>query len=221
MFCRAQFARLRQARWFFTVVALSLVAPYGNSVSAVDGSQQVVRVEETWELVVGDPDTETSGPQITCAISPVGNLYGRHCLLTLNHRNHPTFSAGGLQLQVWENESLVSARKHPNESLLATSGETVRWTMKMSLQDGGLIFDVDDGVSTTWGNFGTQGYLWDFTTANLPNLNGYDPAVSVANSGVGFASNRVQSLVLKKVRYVLSSGQIVDDNTARVAYSQE
>lgn len=220
MIRRAQGARRGLPQWLWAVAALSLAALNWNSALA-DGTDQVVRVEETWELVIDDPDADTSGPQITCAISPAGNLYGRHCLFTLNHRSHPSFTAGGLQLQVWDGKSVVSSKKHPNQSLLATSGETIGWTMKMSLQNGNLIFDVDDGVSSTWGNFGTQGYLWDSVSSNLANLNAYDPAVTVANSGVGFAGNRVQSLVLKKVRLVLSSGEVLEDNTPRVVHSQD
>jgi len=52
----------------------------------------------------------------------------------------------------------------------------------------------------------------------LPNLNGYDPNASVQNSGVGFASNRVQSLVLKAVRLVTSTGEVLQDTTLRPVY---
>jgi hypothetical protein len=213
----ARSSRLWLARPVLAVLATSVVVLHGNLASAQSGNQ-VVRVEEDWEVVVGTPDSTTSGPQITCAISPLGNLGGKHCLFMVNHRTHPSFSAGGTQLQVWNGESLFATDKHPNTALLSTAGETVKWTMKMSLVGGQLIFDVDDGVSTTWDNFGANGLLWEAVESDLANLNGYSPAVSVANSGVNFASNRVQSLVLKKVRLVLSTGEVLEDNTARVVH---
>jgi len=204
-------------RLALAIAFLSLVAPLGNRLHAVEGSQ-VVRVEEFWELVVGLPDSTTSGPQITCTISPRANLDGRYSIFTLNHRSHPSFAPGGTQLQVWNGESTVEARNHPNTALLNTTGETIKWTMKMSLISGLLVFDVDDGDSTTWSNFGANGHLWASVSTNVSNLNGYNPAVSVANSGVNFASNRVQSLVLKKVRLVLASGEVLEDTTARVVH---
>jgi hypothetical protein len=50
---------------------------------------------------------------------------------------------------------------------------------------------------------------------NVVNLNGYSPEVSVESSGVGYASYRVQTLVLKEVRYYLADGQILVDGTPR------
>jgi len=164
MLRRAQRARGWQARLALAMTALSLAAPHWTPTLAAEGGTIVVRVEETWELVVGTPDSDTSGPQVTCAISPTGNLDGLYSIFTLNHQSHPSFTAGGLQLQVWDGDATLAAKKHPNQGLLATAGETVRWTMKMSLHDGGLVFDVDDGASTTWGNFGTQGHLWASTS---------------------------------------------------------
>jgi hypothetical protein len=40
----------------------------------------------------------------------------------------------------------------------------------------------------------------------------------VRNSGIGFASNRVQSLVLRRVRYILDTGDQYEDATVRTVY---
>ena len=40
----------------------------------------------------------------------------------------------------------------------------------------------------------------------------YKPAQTVANSGVGYAANRVQKLVLKKVRMVSASGEVLEES---------
>jgi hypothetical protein len=181
----------------------------------------IVRVEEDWELVVGTPDPDTDAPQVTCAISPTGNLEGWHAALELNQQGLPVYAAGGLQLQVWEGDVAVSDRRFPNGAVLATPGEVIQWTQSMQLDGGNLTFEVITGSSTTWGAFGGQGYLKASLASTLGNLNAYSPAVSAANSGVSYAANRVQSLVLKRVRYYTSTGEQIEDTTARVVHSQD
>jgi hypothetical protein len=52
-------------------------------------------------------------------------------------------------------------------------------------------------------------------TTNLTDLNGYSPDVSVEASGVGYAAYRVQTLVLKRVRWYLEDGTILVDESER------
>ena len=66
--------------------------------------------------------------------------------------------------------------------------------------------------------FGGQGYLQSSLPTNLTSLNEYNPKLSVLNSGVGFAANRVTSLTLKAVRGVTSDGQVLQDTTVRPVY---
>ena len=54
----------------------------------------------------------------------------------------------------------------------------------------------------------------------LENLNSYHPTVSVGNSGISYAANRVQSLVLKRVRVTTSEGEVLEDSTARPVHQQ-
>jgi hypothetical protein len=180
----------------------------------------IVRVEEDWELVIGTPDPDTDAPQVTCAISPTGNLEGWHAVLELNQQGLPVYAAGGLQLQVWEGDVAVSDRRFPNGAVLATPGEVIQWTQSMQLESGSLTLEIIGGTSTTWGAFGGQGYLKASVASTLSSLNAYSPAVSAANSGVSYAANRVQSLTLKRVRYFTSAGAQIEDNTARVVHGQ-
>ncbi|MBI2480845.1 MAG: hypothetical protein HYV60_20125 [Planctomycetia bacterium] len=53
----------------------------------------------------------------------------------------------------------------------------------------------------------------------MESLNGYDPAVSVQNSGVAYAGNRVTRLVLKRVRATLATGEVLEDTEERVVHS--
>jgi hypothetical protein len=207
--------RLRLARRCLVVLLAAVVLGAWASVAWAQSVPYVIRVEEDWELVVGDPDANTNAPQVSCVVAPVGNVDGHYATLSLNHQSLPDFVAGGIQLQVWSNETPVEWRKFPDDSLINTPSETIRWTQTMELAGGQLTFEVVSGTSTTWGVFGGQGYLKASVATTLENLNAYNPAVSVENSGVSFAANRVQSLVLRRVRLVMSNGEVLEDNTAR------
>lgn len=55
----------------------------------------VDRIEEDWQVVVGDPDTVTSGPQVTTVMSPVSDGSEPSVALNFNYRQSPTLPAGG------------------------------------------------------------------------------------------------------------------------------
>ena len=210
------------ARFWSFLCCLSLLLLAVSAVSAsAETAAAVVAVEEDWELVVGTPDPNSDGPQLACTMSPLGDVESHHCMLEINHHTIPCFAPGGLQLEVWNGETPVHERKFPDPSLLSTPGEVVRWTQRMELDDTGLVFEIINGTSTTWGNFGGQGYLKATVTTDLQNLNAYHPSVSVANSGISYAANRVQSLVLRKVRVYTSTGEVLEDNTVRPVHPSE
>ena len=119
---------------------------------------------------------------------------------------------------MWEGEVPLETRKHPNGSVMSGGAEVVTWKQTMSLSNGTLKFEVVNGDSDTWGKFGGQGYLRKTVDTALTTLNGYDPDLSVENSGVTYAGNRVTKLVLKQVRIVGSNGSEYVDTTERVAH---
>jgi hypothetical protein len=173
---------------------------------------QVVRVEEDWHLDVGEPDTNVTAPQITTAISPQSNLDGVHAIFTINYQALNEFAPGGLQLQVWNGETAVSHyRLNPDASFNAV-GERVSWTQVMNLQNGSLNFRIENGQSTTWGNFGGNGLFSEGVATSLTNLNQYEPQTSIDSSGITFASNRVDEMVLDRVRIYTSDGQVFHVN---------
>jgi hypothetical protein len=88
----------------------------------------------------------------------------------------------------------------------------------MSLNGGALTFEIVKGNSVAWGQFGGQGNLKATVSTTLSDLSGYRPEVSTANSGIGFAGNRVQSLTLKAVRLLRSTGDQVVDTQPRVVF---
>jgi hypothetical protein len=210
---------LRLALMCCAALALALfpAAAFGQ----VSGT--VMRVEEDWEMVVTEPSTDITSPQITCLISPVGDLDGVYASLELNHGSIPDFSTGGLQLQAWNGESWITVRDYADTTLHHNS-ETVTWTTRMSLNNAEserLRIRVINGSSTSWGAFGTDTIFRVTVTSGLANLNGYSPTVSVANSGIGFGSQRVDRLVLKRVRYYDGSDILLfEDTTQRVVHQQ-
>jgi hypothetical protein len=178
--------------------------------------QDLVHVEEDWELVVAEPDANSCGPQIACTMSPLGNIDSTYFTLEINHRSAPYWTPGGLTLHQWFGESRVQSMDRQDRSVMSTSGETVTWTSVLDAQNGVLTFQVKNGRSSTWGNFRGNHFKiqswWD------GDLNGYTPDVSVGQSGVVYASNRVRSLKMLAIRGTLSDGTTATDNTVRVVY---
>jgi hypothetical protein len=178
----------------------------------------VLCVEEDWELEVLEPDPAANSPQVTCIISPFGDLDGTYAVFELNHRIQAGYTAGGMQLELWDGDSLTEYRNGQVSGFLHHPGEVVRWTQRMKLDGSNLKFEVTNGTSDSWGPFG-DGNLHLSVTSSATSLAGYDPDVSVQHSGVGFASNRVARLVLKQVRYFAGDVLLYEDTTERVVHS--
>ena len=212
MWICARSARRRRVGGWLTFAGLWL---FSAACAGVVAAQDIVQVEEEWELVLKDPDSDLTAPQVTCAISPTGDVDGLHATFELNHQSYPYFASGGMRLQVWSGEDNVSSHKTQNDGVMSTAGETVRWTQSMRLHGGSLTFEIKNGTSTTWGEFGGEHGLRTNCSSDLTSLNEYDPDVSVANSGTGYASNRVASLTLKRVRITFDNGDVVVDDTER------
>lgn len=200
-------------RWFAAGAILTALA----TTAWADGPS-ITRVEEDWEMVVGEPSPNSDAPQVTCAFSPFADMDSFNATFVVNHHESPAFAAGGLQLQLWEGETPLAGQRAPNQALLATPGETIRWTQVMQITPQGMDFEVVNGSSATWGEFGGEGTLKLAVAAPIPNLNGYSPENSVRHSGVSYAGNRVQSLVLKKVRLYTEQGLLAEDAKPRLVH---
>ncbi len=207
----------------FFVRAIGLLVALGTmqvfAVSA-DADQTIDRIEEDWELVVTTPDSGTTAPQVTCVISPTGDLDCVHATIELNHHTQPNYASGGVHLQVWRGETIQAAKCSSDHRLLQHDGETVRWTQRVSLSDGTLKFEVLNGTSQTWGAFGAQGVLSHLVSSNLSSLSGYNSSVSTANSGVGYAGNRVSKLALTAVRYYSGEELVQEVTSETVVHGQ-
>lgn len=194
------FCAARRLMCFSILLALPFIA---TQAFAAD----VVLIEEHWELRVGGPDEARSAPQVTMVMSPTADLENDFFLITLNHWTHPQFAAGGIQAQRWLGEECKAVANGANYSPLAVDEEVISWKQRMSLVDGRLRFEVIEGQSQSWGEFGGNNELLLSHPTSLTKLNSYQPAVSLNQSGIGYAGNRVSSLVLQRIRWITSDGQ--------------
>src|SRR5262249_22653834 len=143
----------------------------GAALSADD----LVHVEEDWELVVATPDSNSCGPQIACTLSPFNHIDETYFTLELNHRSVPYWSPGGVTLHQWNGEWRTQSMDRPDRSVMQTNNETVTWTQILDVHDHVLTFQVKNGTSTTWGPFGYTNFLKLQTNWGANNINQYTP----------------------------------------------
>jgi hypothetical protein len=181
-------------------------------------SQNLIRVEEDWELVVGQPDTNSVGPQVVTTMSPNPDLNWAYFTMEMNHRSAPTWTPGGISIHRWSGEFRMGSFDRSDRTVMGTSEETVTWTQALYYENGRLHFKVCNGSSTTWGEFGYSQLVKLDCTWGVPHINTYTPVVSMAYSGPAYAGNRVQSLKIKEIRYTLSDATGFTDSTERIVH---
>jgi len=201
------FKTFRRIAWCAALLSLNAAVAAPSRAE----SSRVVSVEEHWELRISQPDSDRSAPQTTMVMSPTNNLEGVHYLFTLNHSTVPEYAPGGIQVQVWNGGELLQSKVAHDGITLDHGDEVVHWVQRISLQDGHLAFRLVDGHSETWGSFGGDGLSLSASTS-LQSLNGYRPGLSLTESQVGYAENRVVSLVLTKLVWVTEDGEVHEQN---------
>jgi hypothetical protein len=183
--------------------ALFCTPPTGRAQLPTFGD--VVKVEQDWELVVGEPDTTLFSPQLFILMYPQsGGDYWSEFLI--NYNDQPQFSAGGVQIQVWEgNNVLDGADNSPHQAVLQNAGESVTFTLSMRVRDGNLRLHAKNVSSPSFG------YIPNLSVSvpyDPTNLNNYSTTDTMSNSGILFGSNRVTSLTLKAVRKYDAAGNV-------------
>jgi hypothetical protein len=144
-------------------------------------------------------------------VSPDGELGGTHFLFTLNHLTVPNYEPGGMQVQAWSGEQLLEERVAEEVGTLTHTEEVVHWVQRLTLEGGMLHFQVVDGESETWSSFGGDDLSLSVATS-LASLNGYKPGVSLTESQVSYAENRVGSLILTKLVWITADGEVHELN---------
>lgn len=209
-------------RFRFILAAFAALSLVASPAMAQTGNDQVAdRVEEDWRVVIGDPDPDSTGPQITTCMSPVSGS-SAFVAFCLNYRDVTDWKPGGLQIKAYgepasttQDRPLIASATAHSESL-ETDGETVTWTQRIRVSAGYMSYAVHNGASTTWGSFGLeQGNLVVIFPTSASDLGKYSPADSVALSAAGWQANRVTSMTLLRVRYYQGSTLLSTDDTPR------
>ncbi len=180
------------------------------------------QIEEDWQVVVTDPDPMSCGPQLTTCMSPNTDPTASFVTFYLNYQDYPSWQPGGMQVKAYgptTNAVSTAPVVDSNSSgtgVCETQGETIAWTQRITLSGGNVNFNIVNGQSTTWGNFGQgQGLLGVSFPCSLSDLGSYQPGYSLAKSGVSWQSNRVTSMALVQVRYYSGGKLISTDSTTR------
>lgn len=196
--------------------AVVLIGPGALPADESAPSEPIIRVEEDWLLWVGEPSDATYSPQFHTVMSPVGDMDSFYFQVTWNYRELPDFVPGGFQVQSWNGETHLE-NQNVNSSELSRNAELITWTQVLETNGSQIGFSVINGRSITWGTFGhpETTIIHDGT---LRNLNNYSPEASRANSWISFGENRVQKLVIRRVRYYTASGLVQTDDVSRVVY---
>lgn len=167
----------------------------------------VMRIEEDWELEITQPDTQLDAPQVLVTVSPFSSSSNFYFEVDINHASYPAYDSGGLQIRAMDSGNCLSQKRILGGTRLSVESDVIRWTNIVERQSGGVVFGIANGDSVSWGKFGdSTSYVTiqgarDFT---------YLPTTSFNKSGVSYASNRVKSLTLKRVRYIDSAGKVTE-----------
>ena len=188
-----------------------------NSAFAQSAGSTIVRVEEDWVALIGEPDAATSSPQIMNFISPTQSTSGVFGLVQVNHRGAPDFRDGGLQVQGWNGTSIQEYANATKSAKLNRNSDALNYTIAMEKTDDGIVFELLKGRSRTWGKFAQSPVSVEVEMEN-PSLEDYSSSYSVDNTNVNLGAHRVQLLYLSATRLKYSDNSTVTDNTDRVIH---
>ncbi len=193
----------------FTRSALGLACCLAFTSAALgDNPGDIVKVEEDWRLVVGQANAESAAPQVATAMFVAGESPNSCAMFLLNYRNSHSFTAGGMEVQMLAGDAIVESDSAHDHEQMENANEVVTWTQRLSVEGCQLKFEVLDGHSQTWGEFGDSSHLRLQRNSQCSNLNYYSAAYSWENSGVQFGANRVQSLRLVGGRRYTRDGRV-------------
>jgi hypothetical protein len=194
------------------VAALLMTAP-ALSWSADGGGTAIICIDQDWELVVGTPDPDHCSPQIFALLYPAsGGDFS--CQFLINYCDQPDFSAGGVQIQIWQDTSVLDGEDNaPNQAVLQNVNETITFTLRMQLVKGNLQFSAVNVSSASWGDVNN---LFTSVPYAQNSLASYSTADTLANSGILLGSNRVTSLRITQVRKTNSSGIVTTEGAQQI-----
>jgi hypothetical protein len=209
--------RLTTVRYLTAIVRYLILVCLLSQTAAAQTSPTLVRVEEDWMLLVDEPDSLQSSPQILNVISPNQNLDGIFGMVQLNHRSDPNFNAGGQQVQTWVGPSLMGYASGTKTAVLSRTADRITYTVSMEQVSTGIRFQLKTGRSRTWGRF-----AWTPVSVTVPttnkDLSAYTPEFSAANTTVVLGAHRITAFYIDTTRKVYSDGSTVTDTTDRYTH---
>lgn len=206
-------------RKFHVLATLCAASTFFVTSAGFAEARKVVQVEETWEMVMGDPDPMTCSPQVGTQMHPNSTNLSSFAIFCINYQEIPTFNEGGLEIQLWEGDWNTDVTVSENVQL-SVPYEVVTWTQVMKINEGKLEFSVVNGSSSTFGSFGGSSFKV-ISQSEFTDLNGYRVENSVNNSGITFGSNRVESMTIVSVKKIYSDKSEEIDTTPKVVFEGE
>lgn len=187
----------------------------------------IVGVRTDWEIQFSTLNRKTTTPQIIAVMSPDGTVNGDYMILELNHSSLPSYSKGGLQIQIWNyDQEQTWSDVYCSGKECQTDSERVRFTLEMKLVDDvnsktgrRLWFRVQNLESDTWGKIAT---FKEFGIAtHLTSLNAFSANQCLAESGINAGASQIDSMKIDRVDYLYESGTTDGDSTDRSVYSTQ
>jgi len=190
----------------FTTIIACLISDLSEPVLADESP--VWKVEEDWELKTYQSDPSIFSPQITFFSTPDDADTETYFQLQMNYSADNNFSAGGFQVAAVKGGSTVDEERSDQQITLSLVSDCIRWTNVMAFVNSKLLFAVKDGYGQEWGSFGGPEYLVQIEGVAADHLNHYSITSSLQSVDIGFGKNRIESIVLKRVRRFRIDGTI-------------
>lgn len=180
------------------------------------------KIEQDWEITLSGPDPTINSPQIYIYGTPLSGWGSYYCGLLLNYADTPEYSAGGMQFQLWNGESVLDTQEFASGFQMNPGDTSVTFTLRMQVQDNiatpdDLKFSIHYGQSDTWGSFGTGGFDLEVTSP-VSDLSTYRTSISTQGSEVGFGGNRVPLIKITEVRYYKDDVLIGRDSNEHIIH---
>lgn len=182
------------------------------------------RIEQDWRVQlysVSDP-SELTAPLFVAgfAIPNTAILF----LITWNHRDQPDMEEGGIQMQLWRRESLLTIEQvvtPPWREKLSSNSEVVTWTQEIRIEGRDHVFSVKNIVGTTWGTIPGPYTLRRSYLLLAPPLELYSYQEIAKESGITMGTNRFARLAILQTRFYDAAGQLLaQDTEEKVLFSQ-
>lgn len=192
----------RKLHWHFRYsVVFAMVSVFGGTdIAFGQQGQSLTRIEEDWAVAIVEPNSEITAPQFTSVMTPDHTDQTTYFTIEFNHSTSPEFTAGGIQLQTWANDTQEFASPRLTNKMLSVNDEKIRWTQYMEIKGEYVEFGLSSLQSSTWNDQDLSDAKLTVHSTPLSNLNNYRISNSVDSSGIGYSANRVGNMILVEVR---------------------